>query len=75
MRVGGGSDKIHKIFKPFSVDDVKGPQVFQAVQRAEDVTIEEYMIGRLLLSATDAFGCIWHAPAVQACIKAADASS
>ena len=58
LRVRGGSDKIHKVLKPFSVVDVKGPQVFQAVRRAKDVTIEDYMIGRLLLSATDAFGCI-----------------
>jgi len=56
--VSGGSDKIHKVLKPFSVVDVRGPQVFRAVRRAKDVTIEDYMIGRLLLSATDAFGCI-----------------
>jgi len=56
--VSGGSDKIHKVLKPFSVVDVKGPQVFQAVRRAKDVTIEDYMTGRLLLSATDAYGCI-----------------
>jgi len=32
------------------------------------------MIGQLFLSATDAFGCILHAAAVQACTKVADAS-
>jgi len=58
LRVSGGSDKIHKVLKPFNVLDVRGPQVFQAVRRAKDVTIEDYMIGRLLLSATDTFGCI-----------------
>ena len=58
MRVSGGSDKIHKALKPFSVVDVRVPQVFQAVRRAKDVTSEDYMIGRLLLSATDAFGFI-----------------
>jgi len=56
--VSGGSDKIHKVLKPFSVVDVRGPQVFQAVRRAKDVRIKDYMIGRLLLSATDAFGFI-----------------
>jgi len=75
LRVSGGSDKIHKVLKPFSVVGVRGPQVFQAVRRAKDVTVKDYMIGRLLLGATDAFGCILDAPAVQACIKAADASS
>ena len=50
--------QIHKVLKPFSVVDIRRPQAFQAVRRAEDVTIEDYMIGRLLLSATDAFGCI-----------------
>ena len=58
LRVNGGSDKIHKVLKPFSVADVRGPQVFQAVRKAKDVTVEGFMIGRLLLSATDAFGCI-----------------
>jgi len=58
LRVSGGSDKIHKVLKPFSVVDVRRPQVFQAVRRAKDVTVEYYMNGRLLLSATDAFGCI-----------------
>jgi len=33
LRVSGGSDKIHKVLKPFSVVDVSGPQVFQAVRR------------------------------------------
>jgi len=45
----------HKVLKPFSVVKVRGPQVFQAVRRAEDITVEDYMVGRLLLSATDAF--------------------
>jgi len=36
--VSGGSDKIHKFLKPFSVVDVRGQQVFQAVRRAKDVT-------------------------------------
>jgi len=58
MRVSGGSNKIHKVLKPFSVVNVRGPQVFQAVRRTEDVTVEDYMTGRLLLSATDAFGCV-----------------
>jgi len=58
LRVSGGSDKIHKVLQPFSVVDVKGPHVFQAVRRAKDVTSEDYMIGRLLLSVTGAFGCI-----------------
>jgi len=58
LRVSGGSDKIHKVLKPFSVADVRGPQVYQEVRSAKDVAIENYMIGRLLLSATDAFGCI-----------------
>jgi len=53
---------------------VKGPRAFQAVRRAEDVIIEDYMIGQLFLSATDASGCILHAAAVQACTKVADAS-
>jgi len=46
---------VHKLF---SVVDVSGPQVLQAVRRAEHVAVEDYMIGRLLLSATDAFRCI-----------------
>jgi len=75
LRVSGGSDKIHKVLNPFSVVDVRGPQVFQAVRRADDVTIEDHMIGRLLLSAADAFGRIEDATAVQAFAKAADSSS
>jgi len=67
LRVSGGSDKIHNVLMPFSVVDVRGPQVFQAVRRAKDVTVEYYMIGRLLLSATDALGCIQDASAAQAC--------
>jgi len=55
LHVSCCSNKIHK---PFGVVDVRGPQVFQAVRRTKDVAIEDYMIGRLLLSATDAFGCI-----------------
>jgi len=60
LHVSGGSDKksTWMVLKPFTVVDVRGPQVFQAVRRAKDVTVEDYMIGRLLLSATDAFGCI-----------------
>jgi len=56
--VSGGSDKIYKDLKPFGVVDVRGSQVFQAVWRGEDVTIKNYAIGRLLLSASDACGCI-----------------
>jgi len=56
--VSAGSDKVHKVLKLFTVVDDRGPQVFQAVRGTEDVTIEDHMIGRLLLSATDAFGCI-----------------
>jgi len=56
--VSGGSNKTHKILKLISVVDVRGPQVFQAVRRAENVTVEGEIIGRLLLSATDAFGCV-----------------
>jgi len=54
LHVSGGSDKTHKIFIVVTVGE---PQVFQAVRRAKDVTIEDFMIGRLLISATDAFGC------------------
>ena len=43
--------------KPSSVV-VRGPQVFQSVRRAKDVATEDYMIDRLLLSVTSAFGCI-----------------
>jgi len=57
LSVSGGSNKIHKVLKPFSVVDFRRPQVFQAVGRAENVTVDYYMIGRLLLSATDAFRC------------------
>ena len=32
--LNSGSDKIHKVLQPFSVVDVRGPQVFQAVRRA-----------------------------------------
>jgi len=42
LRVTGGSDKIHEVLKSFSVVDVRGPQVFQAVRRAKDVTIKDY---------------------------------
>ena len=51
LHVSCCSNKIHK---PFGVVDVRAPQVFQAVQRAEDVTSEDYMIGQLLLSTTNA---------------------
>jgi len=54
LRVNSPSNKIHKVFKPFSVVNVRGSQVFQAVRRAKDVTVEYYMNGRLLLSATGA---------------------
>ena len=40
LRVSVGSDKIHKVLKTFTVVDVRGPQAFQAVRRAEDVTVE-----------------------------------
>ena len=43
--MSGGSDKIHKVLEAFSVVDVSGTQVFQEVRSAEDVTIEDYMIG------------------------------
>jgi len=33
LRVSSGSNKIHKVFKPCSVVDVRGPQVFQDVRR------------------------------------------
>jgi len=52
LRASSGSNKVHKVLKPFSVVDVRGPQVFQAVPRAKDVTVEYYMNGRLLLSST-----------------------
>jgi len=52
----------NSVHKPFSVVNARGPQVLQAVRRAEDVAVEDYMIGRLLLSATDAFGCIQQCP-------------
>jgi len=56
--VSSGSNKIHKVLKPFTVVNGSGTQVIQPVWRAENVTVEDYMIDRLLLSATDAFGCI-----------------
>jgi len=58
VRVSSDLNKIHKVLKPFSVVDDRRSQVFQAVRRAKDVTVEDYMIGRVLLRATDAFGCI-----------------
>ena len=51
LHVNSGSNKIHKVLMPFSVVDVRELQVFQVVQRVEDVTIEDYMIGRLFLNA------------------------
>jgi len=56
--VSSGSNNIHKVLKPFNVVDIRGLQVFQAVRRAKDVTVEDYTIGQLLLMATDAFGCV-----------------
>ena len=58
LRVSSGLNKVHKVLKPFSVADVRGLQAFQAVRRAEDGTVEDYMIGRVLLRATNAFRCI-----------------
>jgi len=49
LGVSSGSHKIHKVPKPFSVVNIRGPQVFKAVRRAEDGAIEDYMIDRLLL--------------------------
>jgi len=69
LRVSSGLNKMRKVFKPFCVVDVRGLQVVQAVRRVEDGTVADYMIGRLLLSATDAFRCIKCALAVQACSK------
>ena len=40
LRVSSSSNKIHKVLKPFSVVDVRRPQIFQAVRRAKDVTID-----------------------------------
>jgi len=36
LLLSSGSNKIHKVLKPFSVVNVRGPQVFQAVGRAEN---------------------------------------
>jgi len=55
--VSGGSNKIHKVLKPFSVVDVRGPPIFEEVQWEEDVAVEDDMIGRPFLSATDVFRC------------------
>ena len=38
--MSSGSHKIHKVPKPFSVVNIRGPQVFKAVRRAEDGAIE-----------------------------------
>jgi len=62
LRVCSGSNKTHKALKPFSVVKVREPQVFQAVRKAKDVTIEDYMIGRLRGCGT--FPC--HSPSLQA---------
>jgi len=38
MRVSSSSNQIHKVLKPFSVVNVMGPQIFQAVRRAEELS-------------------------------------
>jgi len=58
LHVSGAWHKTQKVLKWFSVVDVRGLQVLQVVWGVEDVAIEDGVIGQLLLSATDAFGCI-----------------
>jgi len=58
LSVSSGSNKIRRVLNPFGVVDIGGPQVFQAIRRAENVAVEDDMTGRLILSATEAFGCM-----------------
>ena len=39
LRVSSSSNQIHKVLKPFSVVNVRGPQIFQAVRRAEELLL------------------------------------
>ena len=55
LRVSRRSNKTHKVLRPFTVLNVRGLQAFQAVERAVVLTVEDEVIGRLLLSATYAF--------------------
>ena len=36
LRVSSSSNQIHKVLQPFSVVNVRGLQIFQAVRRAEE---------------------------------------
>jgi len=39
LRVNSSSNKIYNFLKPYSVVNARGPQVFLAVRRLEDVTV------------------------------------
>jgi len=39
LRVSSSSNQIHKVLKPFSFVNVRGPQIFQAVRRAEELSL------------------------------------
>jgi len=39
LRVSSSSNQIHKVLKPFSVVNVRGPQMLQAVRRAEELSL------------------------------------
>ena len=39
LRVSSSSNQIHKVLKPFSVVNGRGPQIFQAVRRAEELSL------------------------------------
>ena len=39
LRVSSSSNQILKVLKPFSVVNVRGPQIFQAVLRAEELSL------------------------------------
>jgi len=39
LRVSSSSNEIYKVLKPFSVVNVRGPQIFHAVRRAEELSL------------------------------------
>jgi len=40
LRVSSSSNQIHKVLKPFSVVNVRGLQIFQAVRRADELLLK-----------------------------------
>jgi len=76
LRVSSGWNKTHKVLKRFSIVNVRGQQVLQAVRWVLQSKIMWLAdCSSALQMHLGASRCIEHAPAVQACTKADDVRS